>query len=182
MRPTNLPVYIFDLDGTLALVDHRRHLVEAPKCPRCNGFGRDVGMHHNYVCEACDGKGKDRSFKPDWKGFYAACVDDQPNYPVIETLQHLAIHNDIWIWSGRSDEVRWATHHWLQRHVRLHQELRMRNADDFTPDEQLKKSWLDGLPESKRKRIRAVFDDRDKVVKMWRDNGVPCFQVAPGNF
>lgn len=78
MRPTNLPVYIFDLDGTLALVDHRRHMVEAPKCPRCDGFGRDVGMHHNYPCEACAGKGKDRSFKPNWKGFYAACVNDQP--------------------------------------------------------------------------------------------------------
>jgi len=27
-----------------------------------------------------------------------------------------------------------------------------------------------------------VFDDRDKVVNMWRENGIPCLQVAPGNF
>jgi len=27
-----------------------------------------------------------------------------------------------------------------------------------------------------------VFDDRDQVVEMWRANGIPCFQVAPGNF
>jgi hypothetical protein len=27
-----------------------------------------------------------------------------------------------------------------------------------------------------------AFDDRARVVKMWRDNGVPCCQVAPGDF
>jgi hypothetical protein len=28
----------------------------------------------------------------------------------------------------------------------------------------------------------AVFDDRDKVVKIWRNNGVRCCQVAEGDF
>jgi len=28
----------------------------------------------------------------------------------------------------------------------------------------------------------VVFDDRDRVVKMWRENGIRCFQVAEGNF
>lgn len=27
-----------------------------------------------------------------------------------------------------------------------------------------------------------AFDDRQQVVDMWRDNGVPCAQVAPGRF
>lgn len=27
-----------------------------------------------------------------------------------------------------------------------------------------------------------AFDDRDRVVKMWRDAGIPCAQVAPGDF
>jgi len=31
-------------------------------------------------------------------------------------------------------------------------------------------------------RLVAVFDDRDRVVKMWRDVGVTCFQVADGEF
>jgi hypothetical protein len=30
--------------------------------------------------------------------------------------------------------------------------------------------------------VLCVFDDRDKVVKMWRENGINCFQVAPGDF
>ena len=31
-------------------------------------------------------------------------------------------------------------------------------------------------------RILCVFDDRTKVVNMWRENGLSCFQVAPGDF
>jgi hypothetical protein len=27
-----------------------------------------------------------------------------------------------------------------------------------------------------------VFDDRSRVVEMWRKNGIKCFQVAEGNF
>jgi hypothetical protein len=27
-----------------------------------------------------------------------------------------------------------------------------------------------------------VFEDRDRVVAMWREEGLRCLQVAPGNF
>lgn len=27
-----------------------------------------------------------------------------------------------------------------------------------------------------------IYDDRQKVVDMWRSKGLTCFQVAPGNF
>jgi len=51
----------------------------------------------------------------------------------------------------------------------------------FMPDDQLKKLWLDQLfPNTDD--VLCVFDDRDKVVKMWRDNGISCLQVAEGNF
>jgi hypothetical protein len=46
----------------------------------------------------------------------------------------------------------------------------------------LKKQWLDSMLVDDRQRLVAVFDDRSSVVKMWRDAGVPCFQVAPGEF
>jgi len=53
----------------------------------------------------------------------------------------------------------------------------------FMPDDKLKKKWLDDIfPGDKKDSILCVFDDRDKVVKMWRDNGLSCFQVADGNF
>ena len=51
----------------------------------------------------------------------------------------------------------------------------------FMPDDELKKRWLDQLF-TNTEDILCVFDDRDKVVKMWRDSGLTCFQVAEGNF
>lgn len=60
--------------------------------------------------------------------------------------------------------------------------LTMRVEGDFTPDEKLKEGWLSSLSSHDRRRLVCVFDDRDKVVSMWRSNGVACFQVAPGGF
>ena len=53
----------------------------------------------------------------------------------------------------------------------------------WMPDDKLKQQWLDTLfPGDKKNDIVCVFDDRYKVVKMWRENGLDCFQVAEGNF
>lgn len=147
------PLYIFDLDGTLALIQHRRHFVEGKK--------------------------------KDWPAFFRACVDDEPNRPVIDTLWRLVAGGaDIWIWSGRSDEVRYETQEWIHKHVApaWGWPLKMRREGDYTPDHILKKSWLDAISQEERQRLVAIFDDRDRVVQMWRENGVAAFQVAPGDF
>lgn len=168
-------VVIFDIDGTLALIDHRRHLVEHRNCPQCYGFGE--------ACPDCRCTGR---LKPDWPAFYRACVDDEPNLPVIAALHAYRLSGyHIVIVSGRSDEVRAETEAWLFEHVFSGEismcALIMRPAGDFTPDDELKRRWLhDGtIP---RDRVLCAYDDRDKVVAMWRSNGVPCFQVAPGCF
>ena len=159
------PLYIFDLDGTLALIDHRRHFVEGEK--------------------------------KDWPAFYRACVDDEPNEPVIRTLNALRKAGaEVWIWSSRSDEVKTETVAWLHRHgcfgsprdvlwawpFGAPERFRMRPANDYTPDDELKRRWLSEIEPPEYARLTAVFDDRDKVVAMWRAAGVPCFQVAPGAF
>jgi hypothetical protein len=46
------------------------------------------------------------------------------------------------------------------------------------PNEELKRQWIQ---EYKLEDIICVFDDRTKVVNMWRDLGLTCFQVAPGD-
>lgn len=191
------PLYIFDLDGTLALIDHRRHLVERPDCPYC-GWSKtcDHDLPANLQPSSIP-PGERPPFKPDWPAFYAACVHDEPNMPVIQTLQTLRRGGaECWIWSGRSDEVRSETVAWLCRHgcfgwpantlpawpFGAPGRFRMRPAGDFTPDEKLKFGWLAEMEPPERRRLTAVFDDRDKVVAMWRRHGVPCFQVAPGAF
>jgi hypothetical protein len=54
----------------------------------------------------------------------------------------------------------------------------------FMPDDDLKKKWFNDLfPTQKHiDDIVCVFDDRQKVVNMWRDMGLTCMQVAPGDF
>lgn len=152
-------LYIFDLDGTLALIQHRRHYVE-----------RERG-------------------KQDWKGFYAACVYDEPNDPVLRVMELLRQTGaEIWIFSGRSDEVRTQTVAWLAKHTSFMTHdlagpmLTMRAEGDYTADDVLKRSWLDAMLAEDRQRLQCTFDDRDRVVKMWRSAGVACLQVADGEF
>ena len=152
------PLYIFDLDGTLALIQHRRHFVERDRVDQ------------------------------DWKSFYAACDKDEPNWPVLSIMECLRHFADVWIFSGRSDEVRRKTLAWLERHTSIPTpelegpSIRMRRAGDYTPDDVLKSRWLDEMLPVDRRRLVAVFDDRDRVVKMWRDRGITCLQVANGEF
>ncbi|MBB4660019.1 HAD family hydrolase [Parvularcula dongshanensis] len=138
---------VFDLDGTLADVEHRRHHV--------TGGNRR------------------------WDAFFAAAKDDPPVAAVIAAFHAMkAAGHEVQVWSGRSDAVRADTEAWLERHGLQPDRLIMRRARDNTPDDVLKESWLDAAD----RKPDLVFDDRDKVVAMWRRRGVPCFQVAPGDF
>ena len=163
---------IFDLDGTLANIDVRR----------------------------------DKSLKPngklDWDIFAAPSSIknwDKPNDPVIQMAK--LFHQDgfkIVIFSGRNDRGFDATIDWLTWWDVPFDLLVMRPdkfkdkswpiADGnpatpdmrFMPDEILKKKMLDTFVDIND--VFLVVDDRDKVVKMWRDLGLNTWQVAPGNF
>lgn len=105
---------VFDLDGTLALTEHRAHYLERP------------------------------SGEKDWRGFYAACDRDEPCHPIIRTLAALwSTGADVEIWSGRSKEVLQKTTDWLAAHGLGHVPIKMRNEGDHRPDTVLKKEWLD---------------------------------------
>ncbi len=189
------PLYIFDLDGTLALMDHRRHHVELKPGSRVAAlasWGIYRGPHEKFkdnVWVEFDGTGtwaldkSDVRFTPDWPAFYRACTQDLPNLPVCTTFQLLqSTGADVWIWSARSDEVESETRDWLRSHELHPRELRMRPAGDYTADDTLKRAWYESLRGTDRARLVGIFDDRAKVVNMWRSIGVPCFQVAPGEF
>lgn len=117
--------------------------------------------------------------KKNWRAFFAACIDDKPNLPVIAMFNALKTQGyRLEIWSGRSDEVRKETENWLKEFQIFPDKLQMRPKDDFTPDHLLKEQWLKNSP----MKPFIIFDDRNKVVNMWRKNNVPCFQVAEGDF
>ena len=168
----NKEILIFDLDGTLANIDLRRKLAT-----KSNG-------------------------KLDWDIFAASDSImnwDKPNAPVIKMAQMFKADGfKIFIFSGRNDRGFHATKDWLKIH-RVPFDLLILRPDKFKadswpiadgnpatpdmrfmPDEILKKKMLDAFVDIDD--VFLVVDDRDKVVKMWRDLGLNTFQVAPGDF
>ena len=167
----NKKTVIFDLDGTLANVDVRRK-----KSLKPNG-------------------------KMDWDIFFDAdnIKLDKPNHTVIKMAQ-LFNHDgfNIVIFSGRNDMSFHTTKEWLDLNQVPFDLLVMRPdkfkedswpiADGnpatkemrFMPDEILKKKMLDTFVDIDD--VFLVVDDRNKVVKMWRDLGLNVFQVAEGDF
>lgn len=119
----------------------------------------------------------------DWDAFFAACADDMPIPAALQTLEAFTerAEHRVEIWTGRSDQVRAETERWLAAYVGHAFErvltLRMRKAGDHRNDDVLKAEWIDqhGLPD-------LVFEDRARVVDMWRKRGAVCFQVAAGDF
>ena len=149
---------IFDLDGTLSDCSHRQHLVQ----------------------------GKERGAK-DWDRFYAECINDKPNKPVLWLFKLLVRQRcgEVQIWSGRSEAVRPQTESWFRTHsldLGTHcVPLLMRPVQDHRPDTELKAQWLEEAQQDGW-RVDFVVEDRARVVAMWRAKGIVCLQCAPGEF
>ena len=146
-------IVIFDLDGTLAIIDER--------------------LKESSI----------KNGKINWKRFFSEDLikKDLPNYPVVETAN--LFHQNgykIYIFSGRSETAEDATKKWLKSNGIKYDYLRMRKKNDYRPDEIVKKDFMKTL--SIIDKVFLIFDDRKKVVKMWRSLGLPCFQVNEGDF
>ncbi len=118
--------------------------------------------------------------KSDWNAFFSACYEDTLNRPVATILRTMRRDGHrCEIWSGRSNDVITLTRAWLYMHDLHHIPYKGRPSGDYRSDVILKHGWLtevkEGWPD-------LVFDDRNSVVKMWRNLGIPCFQVAEGDF
>jgi hypothetical protein len=59
--------------------------------------------------------------------------------------------------------------------------LKMRAAGDKRSDDIVKREIYEQKIAPWRT-VVAVFDDRNKVVNMWRELGLLCLQVYPGDF
>lgn len=192
---------IFDLDGTLADCEHRRHFVD----PKKNPDYELVADYDNDNC-GCNRPGclplkwvhklTGKRWKPDWKAFYEACHMDHPIYPVIDIM--LRIDVPYQIWSARCESVRQKTEDWLLIHTKLMRsempEIKMRPIGDSTPDDELKERWLNEFNHQGDgkcllrwanhstccKQIEMVFDDRKKVIEMWQSHGIFVFDVSQG--
>lgn len=168
-----------DIDGTLAEIEHRRHYVKE-KCERCGGDGRDgkqcpnedVGVRHE---------------RKDWQNFYAEMDGDSLREEVYADVEAtLAASREqghktyLILFSARPANYRKQTESWLERMgVDDYTTLIMRRAGDSREDSLVKRELLHKYFKDKSKIIK-VFDDRPRVVRMWRDEGLAVVDVGDG--
>lgn len=140
---------IFDIDGTLADLTHRReHLLKDPR---------------------------------DWDAFYEAMVDDPLIYPIWRLYRTLRDDHTIILCSGRPEDYRTHTQDWLSRHGIFYNKLMLRPSGDYREDTLIKREMLWALRADGWEPL-LVVEDRQRVVDMWREQGIVCLQCAPGDF
>lgn len=148
---------IFDVDGTIADVEHRRHFV--------NGNTMD-GRTNN-----------------DWTSFRKETVNDTPVQWVCDIAKRFIAQGDqVAFFSARNESEREITEKQIAEWIGdNHQGLFLRPDGDFRKDDEFKSELADKFEELGGK-IDLVFDDRNQVVEMWRKRGTTVVQVAEGDF
>jgi hypothetical protein len=95
------------------------------------------------------------------------------------TGEHIAYM--ILIVTGRWETCREETAQWLNHWSIQYEQLYMRRDGDYRPDYVIKREIYETAIKGNY-RVDLVLEDRDQCVKMWREQGLTCFQVAEGNF
>jgi len=147
VKNAGLPnAYIFDVDGTLALMGDRNPFDESR-------------VHEDAVnTDVAD---------------IAALLgqDNIPDWPPTTII----------VMSARTDGCKGATDEWLTKNGVPFSELHMRAAGDMRKDREVKYDLFNEHIRGKYN-VLGVFDDRVQVVKLWREMGLTCLQVAEGAF
>lgn len=116
---------------------------------------------------------------------YSKVIDDKVNFQLANLINTLDPSIKVIFMSCREDWCKDTTIQWLLNNVANIDKdyaLFMRKSGDYRPDEIIKKELYEAHIEGKYN-VLAVFDDRDKVVNMWRNElGLLCCQVWYGNF
>ncbi len=147
---------IFDVDGTIADCNHRRHFV--------------------------DGSGP-----VDWDSFRAETVNDTPIDWVCSLAQkHVQSGDNVMFVSARNNSERGVTKFQIREWIGIDNPvLFMRPDGDYRPDDEFKRDTLQVIRGVINGDPDLVYDDRNRVVDMWRNEGIEVVQVVnrvEGNF
>jgi len=106
--------------------------------------------------------------------------------PIQEVLDIINAYSNlskmkIIVVSGRKSDSSEQTKVWLDKHLPNYNHLYMRYEKDNRCDSVVKEEIYNNHIKDKFN-VLAVFDDRNRVVDMWRKNGLRVLQVAEGDF
>ena len=147
---------IVDIDGTIADNSHRVH-------------------HINSV---------QNNIPKNWKVYLSEIKNDTTHDDIIFILTAIKDAGaKLVLCTGRNEDEREDTWQWLESHNIMHlfDNLYMRPINDYRPDDVIKLELLDKIRKDGYN-PRIVFEDRSRVVDMWRKNGLRCLQVQSGDF
>jgi predicted kinase len=150
-----------DLDGTLCNVFHRLHHVR-------------------------------KEGRKDWQSFFKEMVNDTPNQWCIDIIKAMSKDHAIVYCSGRPDSWQKETVEWLNKYgvgvngfenggPNYDFHLYMRPRNDSRSDEIIKQIILD-FELKTRFHILFTIDDRPRVCRMWRENGLTVLQCNDKEF
>lgn len=126
-----------------------------------------------------------RTKPKNWKAFFELSEHDPPHDDIVWLVKTLkAVGCTILIVTARNEDERERTVKWLHEKAGLegvYERLYMREAKDYRDDSVVKKEILDKI-RSDGYNPEIVLDDRNGVVAMWREAGLRCLQVQPGDF
>ena len=143
---------IFDVDGTLMDIEHRRHFVT--QRPKDFDAFRDPEV----------------------------VMQDTPNKEIFALAKALKdAGNRIIVSTGRNKRQRATTLKQLMMNGLVFDAMYMRGDTDFRSDDELKKGFLIKMKEDGFNPVMAV-DDRQQVVDMFRAEGLRVLQVDKGDF
>lgn len=170
---------------------------------RAESVGEDVivNMYNKFLKKDEDDYRKNIKFDPDLEYIYLCDIDgtialkgdrspydmtrvseDIPNIAMLETIKLITSRYKIIFFSGRDDSSREDTILWISNNLNKYGvHLYMREIGDIRKDSIVKKEMYEKYIKGNYNVI-AVFDDRQQVVDMWREQGLNCFQVAKGDF
>ena len=181
----NITTVIFDIDGTLADIEHRRHFVEGKK--------KDFDAFNAAMVN-------DTPNEP---------IVDLLHMCLGRFDMAGAGATQVIFCTGRMEQYREVTRSFLldaceveeflslvmdkHRHEPKYRRMVERDLDTYLfmrpderrhdPDHQIKQGMLGEILKTvDKKNIMYAVDDRQRVVDMWRANGLTCLQVAEGNF
>lgn len=145
-------IVVFDIDGTIA----------------------NMGDRLKYLKQS----------PKDYESFYNSCFDDEPILEMCNLLKLFKTSEyQIVFLTGRRDSVRDETYKWIKKYTGIRPSKRnliMRPGYDHRKDNVVKIEMFKKYYEIDD--VYMVFEDRDVMVKTWRDLGVRCLQVADGDY
>lgn len=117
-----------------------------------------------------------------WDAFFSKQSDDPPYLPMIAVAQAMSnAGHSIIICTARHNKHAEETILWMEKHNMPWDEFYSRDEGDRTNDDIMKRELLQRMRKHGHDPF-LVFDDRDRLVKMWRKEGLMCCQPNYGDF